>query len=183
MSSKINVWCIISENLRTLSDSDENPSIIDHITFHAIPITIAAIITYACNINLNNDARSLLVNFGAIFTALLLSVLMLVYDQESKIRDKGKEDILYQIKIKTLQQLYTNISYSVIISICLISLCFIHQFLEKTIISFGDPVEFSLNISQYIIFPIIITLTINLIFTILMIVKRMHTMLLTEKSD
>ncbi|MDT1888187.1 hypothetical protein FPK60_23265, partial [Acinetobacter baumannii] len=82
----------------------------------------------------NKEIISLLVNLGSIFSALLLSVLVLVFDQEQKLEDrkeiaeeKGKAvDPLFPTKKTLLEELYYNISYSVFCSIALVSLCLLY---------------------------------------------------------
>lgn len=105
MSSKVNIFAIVSGHFVRLSKTNGQFSISDFATFIFIPVLFAAL-SIVFQFNLNKDIVSLLVNFSAIFTALLLSVLVLVYDQESKIDDKAKEadrnkeprDIFYSAK-------------------------------------------------------------------------------------
>jgi len=90
MSSKINVIEIIKGHFNTLRISDHGAlNKIDMLTFYIIPILIAVIGIWN-DFSLDNNLRALLINFGSIFTALLLSVLVLVlvFDQETKLDDK-----------------------------------------------------------------------------------------------
>jgi len=173
MSSKINVKDILIGHVNTLKDSSGNLSRSDIFTFFISPFLISAfgVIT---SFTLNKDISSLLVNFGAILTALLLSVLVLVYDQEVKLDERTNEDSNFDIKKRILSELYFNISYSIICSIFLILLC-----LTDTAISDKNSYK---NIESLIITPITIFIAINLILTMLMIVKRMHLMLTTRNT-
>ena len=86
MSSKINIWSIVSGHIMTLKDSSSGRvSFLDYVTFYGVPFAVAVLFSIF-GIKVTSDANSLLVNFGAIFTALLLSVLVLVYDQGEKLR-------------------------------------------------------------------------------------------------
>lgn len=177
MSSKINVADIVLGHIATLADPAGKRSIMDYVTFFAVPGLVAALGCMA-GYNLNKDVSSMLVNFGAIFTALLLSVLVLVYDQESKLNLAKGTDPLYNPKKQLLQQLYYNICFSIISSIILVGLCFTHSVLTGVVNCvglMGDPV--CINYAKYIFTPLVIFVTANLMLTIIMIVKRMHAML------
>ncbi|MEO3682295.1 hypothetical protein ABHN84_08290 [Shewanella vesiculosa] len=184
MSSKINIIGIVSGHLSTLKNTTTKKiSFVDLFTFYIIP-TIAAAIALYFGFTQSNDLSSLLVNFGAIFTALLLSVLVLVYDQGTKISEKIEKNgssLVLSLKEQLLNELYFNICYSIVISISLVFLCLI----EKIIHDWSYDIScqfftFSFTPDKWIISPIIIFLTVNLMLTILMIVKRMH-VLLTAK--
>lgn len=177
MSSKINVANIVLGHIATLADPSGKRSLMDYVTFFAVP-SFFAIISCIAGYSLNKDVSSMLVNFGAIFTALLLSVLVLVYDQESKLAAVKNIDPLYEAKKNLLRQLYYNICFSVISSIVLVGLCFAHSVLDGVVSAFNfDGFGFSLNYAKYIFTPLVIFVVVNLMLTILMIVKRMHAML------
>jgi hypothetical protein len=177
MSSKINVTDIILGHIATLADPAGKRSIMDYVTFFAVP-GLVAVLGCIAGYNLNKDVSSMLVNFGAIFTALLLSVLVLVYDQESKLDSFSKVDALYGAKKTLLKQLYYNICFSIISSIFLVGLCFMHSVLNGIVsaINVGEY-TFGLNYAKYVLTPLIVFVMANLMLTIVMIVKRMHAML------
>ncbi len=177
MSSKINVCEIILGHIATLSDPAGKRSFSDYITFFLIPGGVALIGVFS-NYNLNKDVSSMLVNFGAIFTALLLSVLVLVYDQEGKLNSVKDSDPLYEAKKKLLNNIYYNICFSILSSIVLVALCFVHSVVFRLKHDFAwEGGGFSLSYSRLIITPVIIFVTANLLLTIVMIVKRLHAML------
>ncbi|WDG45771.1 hypothetical protein [Pseudomonas chlororaphis] len=177
MSSKINVTDILLGHIATLSDPAGKRSIGDYVTFFLVPMLVAGLGMLA-GYNLNKDVSSMLVNFGAIFTALLLSVLVLIYDQESKLESKKGVDPLYESKKKLLSQLYYNICFSILSSIVLVALCFVHSvvYRMKYDLGIGDSV-FQFSYAKYVVTPLVIFVTANLLLTIVMIVKRMHAML------
>lgn len=177
MSSKVNVTEILLGHIATLSDPAGNRSVGDYLTFFLVPMLVAGLGLLA-GYNLNKDVSSMLVNFGAIFTALLLSVLVLVYDQESKLEANKQLDPLYAAKKALLGQLYYNICFSILSSIVLVALCFVHSVVFRLVseISFGAT-AFQFSYAKYIVTPIVIFVTANLLLTIVMIVKRMHAML------
>lgn len=180
MSSKINVYEIISGHFETLKERNGSYSTTDLFTFVGLPLS-ACFFSYFYSFNLNTNLSSLLVNFGSIFTALLLSVLVLVYDQESKLEDKKNTDGFYDEKKELLRQLYYNISFSILCSVILVLACFIHS------VVFNKTVEFTVINSTYtlksdihLITPLVAFVTANLFLNILMILKRMHALLVSQ---
>jgi heme/copper-type cytochrome/quinol oxidase subunit 2 len=165
MSSKLNVWSIITGHFNTLrSASTKKVSIADIFVFFIVPILIGIALAFY-GFKLTNEANSLLMNFGAIFTALLLSVLVLVYDQGQKLTpDATTKKIL-------LDELYDNICYSIVLSIVLVFLCIA----TSLSLSITAPTAHSLN--TFVLTPLIMFTSTNLLLTILMIVKRMHALL------
>ncbi|GAB1619974.1 hypothetical protein AAOGI_00240 [Agarivorans albus] len=181
MSSKINVLGIVAGHIKTLKSSGESKlSFQDLFTFFLMPI-LAAVLGVLLDLKLTDEVTSLLVNFGAIFTALLLSVLVLVYDQGSKISDKiegGNAAPVVHLKQKLLNELYFNICYSIVLSVSLVFLCLVEKLLR------GHPLKIdiskfslSIDIDLWISAPLVVFVTVHLMLTILMIVKRMHTLL------
>jgi hypothetical protein len=184
MSSKVNIKDIVYGHLGTLSKVDGGWSWYDFLTFCFVPVAFSTA-SVIIGFSLNKDVSSLLVNFGAIFTALLLSVLVLVYDQESKLDDKHQRDTelkrpvdaFYAAKKKLLDELYYNISFSILSSLVLIATCFAFSMAD----SFADPkatsVSASLILTKLVFTPITVFVTVNLLLTIVMIVKRLHSLL------
>ncbi|WP_020162204.1 hypothetical protein [Cycloclasticus pugetii] len=168
MSSKLNVKDIVTGHIGTLVDAGKKSiSFADMFSFYILPAIIAGFGIFFC-FNISKEISSLLVNFGAIFTALLLSVLVLVYDQENKI-DQNTDASLKNAKKSLLNHLYYNICYCIIMSVFLVVICLLHTVVEA----------FSPFMNIYFITPLIIVTAVNLILTILMIVKRMHVLLIS----
>lgn len=183
MSSKINVFDIITGHISTLKNSGSNKlSKLDLITFFGIPF-IFALTGMFYGYNLSSDVINIFVNFGSIFTALLLSVLVLIYDQENKLDDKKSSNNnvpFYDEKKIILNDLYFSICYCVVASMALVFVSTLDAvFVFCREISIND---FFLKISAntHLLTPISIFLAVNIILTILMIVKRMHMLLTTQ---
>lgn len=180
MSSKINVIEIISGHIKTLNDPKGKIYTADLFVFYLLPLLLAILSIYH-NFNLDKDITSLLVNFGAIFTALLLSVLVLVYDQESKIELVKKTDSLYEVKKNLLRELYYNISYSILCSVFLVLLCFFHSVVNGYWIEISVfETQITMKFDVFVATPLVVFITSNLFLNIIMIVKRMHTLLTTQ---
>jgi hypothetical protein len=186
MSSKINICEIITGHFRTLKDAGtDKVSMSDLLTFVVFPIALSIIFAVFAN-GMSKDLVSLLVNFSAILTALLLSVLVLVYDQESKIRQNKDNDIFFDSKKTLLTELYYNICYSVLCGVLLVALCFFSSLyptgLDGYISGINHPividrVGFGFNFYRYCLSPLIIFFCVHLMLNIVMIVKRMHSLL------
>lgn len=177
MSSKLNVSEIVKGHFVTLKGPNGRTSYIDILVFAGFPI-LTAILSFALGADLNKEVRSLLVNFGAIFTALLLSVLVLVYDQESNYSDIKINDHIGNRKKALLRELYYNISYSIVCSIGLVIFSMLHSL-------FGDiPLKISIfsvgvdeMIGPIILTPIVTFFSVTIFLNVLMVVKRMHVLL------
>ncbi|WP_394571079.1 hypothetical protein [Citrobacter amalonaticus] len=194
MSSKINICEVLIGHFRTLRDADTKKiSMWDIFTFIILPFIIAASFSFFGS-SITKDLISLLVNFSAILTALLLSVLVLVYDQESKIRQRKDIDTFYESKKSLLTELYFNICYSILCGVFLVVLCFIVSlfsvdssgyFYGATHEYFIDKANITLKINMltHILCPMIIYVCVHLILNIIMIVKRMHALLTLDTSS
>jgi hypothetical protein len=178
MSSKINVKEILSGHFRTLTNSSGKISVADLVTFFLVPVILGGLpAAYGCN--LSKDLVGLLVNFGSILTALLLSVLVLVYDQESKLDPRREPS--HDAKKRLLKDLYFNISFSIIGAMTLVVLCFVHTAASGV---YHDVVtktfNFRVKYDVLLLSPAIIFISSNLLLNIVMIVKRLHSLLITR---
>lgn len=183
MSSKLNIIGILAGHYGTLSGINKKTLPADKLCFFGIPLFIA-FLGVAFQLSLKESQISLLVNFGAIFTALLLSVLVLVYDQENKSRaiksaleSSGKAvPPGYGVRIELLRELYLNLSYSILIALLLIAVCFLGSLIGD--IKIYKPWGITLSVISFT--PIALFLVTNLMLTIVMVVKRLHVLLTTE---
>jgi hypothetical protein len=194
MSAKINVTEIILGHIDSLRISPQSGfNVADIAVFFVMPALIA-VLGICVDFDINNEFGAILVNFGSIFTALLLSVLMLIYEQENKLDDKKEEidrrnsernsnDLLppvpfFNEKKKLLHQLYCNICYCIIFSMVLVVIAALDSVVK--IDSFNLYESYQFNVGTDVFAPISVFVSINLILTIVMIVKRMHALLVTR---
>lgn len=194
MSSKINIMGIVTKHYASLFERGDFLShLVDCATFIFIPLSLS-VLGFIFDVSLTDNAISLAVNFGAIFTALLLSVLVLVYEQESKLRDKEKvflkeqddaegETVGYSFvdpnfknKLGLMKSLYLNISYCIIISILLVAFSATSLIIQSIKVK-GDLI---IIMNGVLFNPLIIFLLSHIIVNILMVVKRMYVLLTTE---
>ncbi|WP_158640826.1 hypothetical protein [Acinetobacter pittii] len=198
MSRKIDILSIIEGHWYSLRNPDGSFNIFDFCTFLVLPLVLGSLSAYSIA-KVSTDTISLLVNFGSIFTALLLSVLVLIFDQENKIDEHYEKYLIfkeeleknpnlidspaytyifsknldenYGLKKTLLKELYFNISFSIVVSLFLVLLCLAHSKLSDY-----QNVSNLCILMRVLIFFIAVSVT-TLFLNILMIVKRMHVML------
>ncbi|PTB03653.1 hypothetical protein C6V82_03980 [Halomonas urumqiensis] len=118
---------------------------------------------------------SLAVNFGAISTALLMSVLVLVYDQEAKI--KYNIEVYperydgYRARLSVLRELYQNICYTIVVSILLVMFSVIGMSV------LGNCVNVFFNLVFFVSSFLVVFMFSNIVITMLMVIKRFHALL------
>lgn len=179
MSSKLNVAEIIRGHFATLRTTEGLRSRFDIFSFTIIPLLITGALWLA-HYDLTSELRSLLVNFGAIFTALLLSVLVLVYDQERKCGEIESTNALARQRKKLLHDLYYNISFSIICAIALVIASMIHAVVGAYPIKFSlGPCQISESVGSIFVTPLVVYITATVFLNVVMIVKRMHALLTT----
>lgn len=189
MSVKIDIRGLVGSHISTLSDTSGRKLKIDLFVFYALPVFfgLAAAIL---NLNIKPGILSLLVNVGAILTALLFAVLMQIYSQEQNLKSKIESKIINSSRITTntiklLQQLYSNICYSILCCIALVFLCIGSGLLEDKTFSLTLTIKdfyFNCEIYYNTIFftPLIVFIFLHILLTMLMILKRMHSLLKVE---
>lgn len=174
MFKKINVSKIVIDHLNTLKSYDtQSLRVADYALFIIVPIIIS--ITMVCfSYLIDKTFANILITSLSIFAALLLNLLLLVFDIVRKTNDslaKSKEaKNPYEAEEKRLtflKEIYANISYAIFISILSIIILLVIYFVSLE------------SLLQFLSF-LVYFLSINFIFTLLMIVKRVHILLANE---
>lgn len=176
--NKINFIGIIKDHFFTLKDDGcSKLSKSDVFTHLLLPAIVSFIICYIAGI-MKPSVISILVNFGAITTALLMSAVIMVYDQKSKIKEKDEkeEDVSKKELNKTRITLYTelckNTCYAILTSIVIVVLSVALSFFDEKSVT-GDE---KIYIFYFITF-LCYYLFISTIITFLMIIKRFSVVL------
>lgn len=165
MLTKINPTNIIKQHFDTLYDNrNEKISLGDIIFFFILPLIVSFILVLFKK-ELGSSADSLLVSLS-IFTPLLLSLLVLIYEMGQKASDKFHNETFYgdyYDHINKLKEITANISFSILLSI----------------ISIIVLVLYSLNLSTDIYYISVLNGAIYYFvgvfcLTLLMILKRTH---------
>lgn len=177
MSAKINVLVIVRAHLKTLKHhSRDAVSLIDWAVFFVCPIMVAVVVYLSC-VPLTDGLVAALINAAAILLGLLLNLLVLMFDQRTKVKDildklqrpqantdpKRLEHI--QLRRDVIDQSVANISFAVLL--CLCSLVSLLAFTMAPKSPAGGRFE-------SIIYGLNAFIWINVMLTILMVIKRVY---------
>ena len=183
MSSKINILGIIKGHIWTLRDRrTDTASKTDLLLFYMLPLFVA-IFAGCQSFLLSKDVVSNIVTTGVLLSGLLLNLIVLVYSLKEKLPKvdvKDPKHIQVQLKHSVLIELYYNIAYSTLVSFFMLIASIAHNLLDKVKFS-NSPDVSSEFINSLITDPIIIFLSINLIFSFLMIIKRTYQLLIADE--
>ncbi|MFT6198231.1 MAG: hypothetical protein ACJAXY_002580 [Nonlabens sp.] len=183
MSSKINVGKIYYLHFCTLTNNrTKKISKFDIFTFLVVPLLVSATFVIL-KLDLSFELISAIITFSAIFSGLLMNVLVLVYDQSKqndneikqyKQNKRNKEHVSpkdennFKVKKKVLTELYNNITYTILNSVFIVILSLLLILAKKD----GWYVA-----EEYLINPLVIFVTVNVFLTAIMTVKRLHALL------
>ncbi|MDG6429581.1 hypothetical protein [Glaesserella parasuis] len=180
MSNKINVLVIIKDHLSTLKNYNNGKiSVIDVSVLLILPLIIVLLLAYY-KYAINKEFVSLVVNFSSIVTSLLISVLVLIYDQYSKIRPENDTQTL---KKKVLEQLFSNVSFTILMGIITVIFCLLLNIystnsngsyqIPNYSISIGEY-AFTIHFMEMCFTPVILFFLLQMILTLFMALKRLH---------
>jgi len=165
--SKINPILIIKDHLITLVDYQKNQtenkpqySIWDFFVFYGIPL-IVAIVCIRYFKEISSSLTNILITTFSIFVGLLLNLLVIIYDLVKKSIEKNNE-----LKRRFLREIFSNVSYSILISLLLVC-CLLISLIDI------DYLQLTLSFVSYFLIG-------NFFLTILMILKRIHILLSKE---
>ncbi len=171
MPSKFSIIDILRDELSTLRDfSSGNLSKIDIFVNLFFPAMLSIMFVSFDRLISGSMINSILTAFS-VFAALLLNLMILVYTIVSRENSKSEETKKDKLKLMLLKETYTNIQFSVLMSVFIIICLLLILFLPS---SKYINVTLSLLI-YYFIFVFI--------FTILMVLKRTHIVMKQEISS
>ena len=177
MSSKISVTDIVNNHFSTYKDESGRIVISDWVVMVLFPLGVA-IAGSIFNLAISSSAYASIVTAGAIFTGLLLNLLVLVYDQKTKLLDKNikgdsPEFAKYAIRKRVIEEVHYNISYSIVLSLLLVVWAVVATLdISKT---FSLPYfNYCFEVVVWFVNLPLVFLSLHLILTILMILKRVH---------
>lgn len=174
MFNKINITKIVIDHLNTLRDyNTQKLRFTDYILFIFFPIILSAILVLF-SLLIDKSFANILVTSLSIFAALLLNLLLLVFDIVRKTNDaitRSKEIknpyANEQKRLVFLKEIYSNISYAIFVAILSIMILLIAYFICNVNL---------LKLASFLIY----FFSINFILTLLMVVKRVHILLFNE---
>ena len=136
----------------------------DYLLFAGIPLAFALLIGSA-DFKLGNDIINALITTASIFAGLLLNLLVLIYTIIIRIQDNPNKSNS-AIRKKVLEQTFSNISFCILVSILLVVFCLLEML--------GN--EYICMVIPYGIFFLVPLM----ILTILMVLKRVHSLVASE---
>jgi hypothetical protein len=178
MIDKINFSKIVCSHFSCLKDSADRVSFGDYALFIGLPLLLSLILNYL-DLELTPDFTNILVTSSSIFAGLLLNLLMLLYSLIVRFQDKKSEydasnlagsdpvkDEKDRIRYNVLKETFHNVSFCVLISVIVVILCLLHNIHMMYL-------KFLISYSVYFLVPL-------MILTILMILKRVHSLISNE---
>lgn len=167
MFDKINVWTIIKDHLNTLNCKTGKLYKRDTFVFFFIPVVLSVLLSIYQS-KPSEPLLNALITAFSIFAGLLFNLLVIIYSIISREEPSGFKPV----KIRFVTEIYSNISFGVLLSFFNIILLFLTMlflgFLSKNgILSF---------ISSFITYYSVILF----LLTLLMTLKRVHILLATE---
>ncbi|HKF52559.1 MAG TPA: hypothetical protein VKB26_09620, partial [Candidatus Acidoferrales bacterium] len=115
--SKIDVWPIVTNHLRTLVDySSGGASRFDFFLFFGIPLLVSASLLYF-KWGFSVDALNALLAAFAIFAGLLLNLLILVFTFSTT---TTYANALERVRTQFVRELHNNVAYAVLVSIVIV---------------------------------------------------------------
>jgi len=164
---KISIAKIVGDHVNTLKDYGSSKySKPDIILFFFVPFIISAASVYF-GLLLNKDLVGILINVFSIFAGLLFNLLVLLYDVISKISNSVKSKQSNQLKINLLEQVFSNISFEILLSLFNVILLAVSTLFNSKIVN---------STFSFLIFYLVILFTLSL----LMVLKRVHKLLSDE---
>lgn len=171
MLDKINVARIIVGHVDTLRDfSSERRSVADIAFFFGAPLIVSGLGWYL-HWGLYVDALNALLAAFAIFAALLLNLLLLIYTFSA---DRTHPVTLARVRGALVRELHDNIAFATLTSLAIVVVALV----SVAELKIQDPVN-PKHTGPVMTF-VIIYLTGNFILTVLMVLKRIHVLLSRE---
>ncbi|EOB3111586.1 hypothetical protein ACIJH7_003604 [Yersinia enterocolitica] len=170
--NKINVYWLVTNHIASLKDNGSTTLSKSDLWLHFIsPLIASALICFFFKV-MPSSVVGIMVNFGSITTALLMSAVVMVYDQKSKIIERKEKETVadkittYTKNISLYKELCQNICFAILTSIIIVILSAVLSFYDAKIVS-GISYYFFL-VSSFFCYALFISTMI----TFLMILKR-----------
>lgn len=180
MSGKINIAGIVRAHLATLRDHGQDRVSWIDVTVLFICPAIVAFVLFLSEAKPTSGLVGALINASAILVGLLLNLLVLMFDQRSKVSErieklkaqaatcpKGTPDFeglsaKLQLRSSLISETVANISFTTVL--CIVSLCSLlfYSAFDETSAIFLGRITYALNAFVWV----------NVVLTILMVMKR-----------
>lgn len=178
MSAKINIRILARNHFNIVTTNDGKPSSVDWAVFLGGPATISVFVGLS-GVSFSDNAMSGLLAGLAIFSGLLINVLVLLYSvnesTRQKIRNVESTDAYIpnqlQLHKEVLEETFANVGFSIIISFfCIVILCIMLVVQNRSGLFF-------LGLQS-----IFVLLVVHFILVVVMCVKRLY-ILISEDAQ
>lgn len=181
--NKINIWQVLLKHYKTMSDQ-RGVTLRQDIFIHFwLPAIISFIVCYFYG-TMRPSIAAIFVNFGAITTALLMSAVIMIYDQKQKtvfkiteIRE-GNTSTTNLPALETnkivYDQLCHNVAYAILTSVILVITSVMISFFPDDITSLR---KLHFSIPVYVLSYIAYAAFFTTVITFLMVIKRFSSIL------
>ncbi len=165
MFDKLDVSQIISDHVRTLHKFGEEKIYYgDVFVFFGLPAICAALILYVFHTPVDRTAANIMITSLSIFSALLLNLLMLLYDLVRKEEEEAGSDNKSAAAV-LLREIFSNISYSIVVSVFCVAILLLAY------------LEIRSGIFLQIFSLVVYFLLLQFLLTLFMVLKRVHVLL------
>lgn len=169
--NKINIVDIVRDHFATLKDERTRKlSLLDLFIFFGLGV-IAAVISYAKCLLLEENTISVMITALSIFAGLLINVLILIYTVSQRPQASGDqiETQRAELERRFLREIFANLSFAILMAV----LCVI---LLVAVIFFTGNVAAVLS-------ALVAMLIVDFLLTLLMSLKRIHILLTNRFAD
>ena len=176
MLNKINIIPIITDHFGTLRVPRTGKVLLrDLVVFLGAPVVFGALVAWAFP-SPPDSFLTLSITVHTLFIPLLVNVLFVIYGIQEKHDDEQSSK-----ERKLLVELYKHLCYSVLVSFASVAITAFAQACVKPIFDLVDPswTPTARTIASFLIYALII----HLFLTVLMIVRRTHTLLSAEFQE
>ncbi|HGG6426295.1 TPA: hypothetical protein ACJG67_002812 [Salmonella enterica subsp. enterica serovar Kottbus] len=181
--NKINVMSVIKKHYTTMSDQRGNILLEDIFIHFIIPLILSLIICLTYGI-MKPSIASVFVNFGAITTALLMSAVIMIYDQKQKTvfkisdieeNNKSRSNLIILNNNKLVyEQLCHNVAYAILTAVALVIFSVTIHFLPENA---DELKKWYFATPAYVISYLAYSSFFFTVITFLMVIKRFSTIL------
>ena len=164
MSNKINISVIVADHFKTMQNERTNKlSRIDIATFFGLPLALGAL-SFFVGFELMPDAVTVLIAALAVFSGLLVNVLVLIYSLTDAAVQSGRNELpRSQERLRFLKEVFANLSFAILVAVfCILLLSWL---------------IFVRGAWAQLLTAIFVACCLNFLMTFLMALKRIHILL------
>ena len=173
MLTKLNVIGIITDHFRTLRTYNSKSYSWDEIgLMYGLPVVVA-IVLLLFGFTVSDEIANILITSLSVFAALLLNLLLMLFDSLSKVQ-QGSAEQVEKARKELIRETYANISYSI-----LVALVCIFVLVGFAIWNLGIN-NLAITVLKQTASGLVYFLVLNFLLTLFMVLKRIHVLLSKE---